>query len=320
MASTVANFIALDEVAPNEYVSKFPPPGLGRPIAFGGCALGLAVHAAGLTVSPKYQLYSVLGHYLGPGSLDEKMKCTVERTRDTRSFATRRVRVTQTQPGGKTRTCMELTADFRVAEDGGLTYSAPPVSKIPPVDTVPTNEELVATLFADGRMSPEQGGLYNMLDGPLRALMEVRQFPDSVGAQNLTGLLKPVPTSQDHLPIHAKVSAEWVKLREKRLDSQQEQMAALAFCTDLGLSILPFVHSDLRLDQLGLFSSLDFALRVMQPVFDSTKWHISERRTSNAAGGITYSETRLWNDQGIMVASMTQQSVFRVERDPKPAL
>jgi acyl-CoA thioesterase II len=321
MARSIADHIAVEEVAPNEFVSKFLPERLGvaLPIAYGGCTIGVAVHAACLTVSPDFHLYSALGHYLGPGMLNEKFRCTVERVRDTRSFATRRVRVTQLQPGGKPRICMEILADFHLREEGGLTYSAPPVGDHPPPHGLPTNQEQVEALLARGEIDEQQKKIHAKRYDPLGALFDIRQCPDSVAGQNLFGLLKPYATTQDHLPIGSKFTSEWTKANEA-LGSQWEQVAALAFGLDGGVSTLPLVHSDIRMEDITAIGSLDFALRVMQPVVDLTKWHLHQRSTSNGAGAITYGESRMWDSHGVMVASMSQQSILRLREGAKSSL
>jgi len=60
---------------------------------------------------------------------------------------------------------------------------------------------------------------------------------------------------------------------------------------------------------------LDFALRVFSNDVDFSAWHFKEMKTSVGAEGRTYSEARMWDENGSMVASMTQQSILR----PRPA-
>ncbi|KAH8657756.1 thioesterase-like superfamily-domain-containing protein [Xylariales sp. PMI_506] len=317
MERTLADLIAVEEIAPNEYVSKHLPANMGvaLPIAYGGCALGVAIHAASLTVPSNFHLYSVLGHYHGPASLTEKLYITVERTRDTRSFATRRIRITQRTPK-KARVCMDMMADFHAREQQSLAYSAPLPGSYPPAEDLPTVGQVVDEIRNKGRvLSDKDLIIHEGRTAPLGALFDIRLCPGSLSRETLYGLLNPCPTSQDHLPVGSRRSAEWVRMRE-RLSSDAEHVAALAFGLDGGISTLPLLHNqEIRLDQVVASASLDFALRLMQPTVDMNKWHLQERITSSSAGGITYGEAKLWNDQGILVASMSQQCILRLKKD-----
>ena len=100
------------------------------------------------------------------------------------------------------------------------------------------------------------------------------------------------------------------------LVSQGENMAALGFNMDGGLSFLPLIHGGEGkfLDDVGACSSLDFSMRIFQSgeeKMEMDKWKLKERRTIAAAGGRTYSEGRLWDERGMIVASMTQVCILR---------
>ena len=147
----------------------------------------------------------------------------------------------------------------------------------------------------------------------LLSFFETRPCIGGVSGQNLAGAAKHVETTQDHLPITSKVSAEWQRATQP-LPNQDEQAAALAFLMDGGLSFLPLIHDHRFLEDAGACSSLDFALRIFVPVININQWHLKERKVIAADAGRTYSESRLWNQNGGMVASMTQQCILR----PKP--
>lgn len=131
MAFNLAEQIALKQIDSSHYVSKNLPQRMGNsaPIAYGGYAVALAIHAACKTAPSGFHLYSALGHYLGPTSTDRHLVCSVQETRNTRTFATRRVQVSQEQANGKPRICLELLADFQVKEPPLLVYSTKPSRK-----------------------------------------------------------------------------------------------------------------------------------------------------------------------------------------------
>lgn len=282
------------------------------PIAYGGCTIAVAVSAAYSTVPPSFSPYSILGHFHGPASTEEKLHCSVEETRNTRTFATRRVQVKQKQPDGNFRICLELIADFHIQEPSILEYSAPPTATWPMPEDCPTVEEHVETLRVSGGVTLAQATDFTRSLGPHLNFFETRSCPNGVAAENLSGAAKEVITTQETLPITSKTSAEWQRTKEI-LQSPTENFAALAFLMDGALSFVPLTHNHLWFDDVLACSTLDFALRLFEPSVKMDFWHLKERITLKGGSGRTYSEGRLWNDDGKLVASMTQQSILRLK-------
>jgi len=127
---TVAEQIAVDQTGPDTFTSRIPPARLGnaRPIAYGGCTAGIAVHSACLTVPPAFHLYSVLGAFHGPTRIDRPLVCSVTRTRSTKTFQTRRVVAVQVldDDAGTERVCADFFVDFHVCEEELFRYEAGP--------------------------------------------------------------------------------------------------------------------------------------------------------------------------------------------------
>lgn len=312
MTATLAEQIRVERTGLDEFVSVKTPVRLGNllPIAYGGCAIALAVNAAVQTVKPSFYLYSVLGNFLGPASTEVKVTCKVIIVRDTRTFATRRVEVTQTLKGA-TRLCAVLTADFQLKEPTMYEYSAPPSLQYSQPDDCPSidknREELAAR------------GYPGTLPTVLNDYFESRFCPEGVWGQNLGGASKAAPTNQDHLPITSKASGDWFRAQGS-LPTTAEQLAALAFMMDGGLSFTPLVHDHKFLEDAGACSTLDFALRVFVHDIDLTGWHLRERTTSSGGAARTFSDGKLWDQKGRMVASMSQQSILRPPPTTKAVL
>ncbi|CAK7241276.1 MAG: hypothetical protein STHCBS139747_002736 [Sporothrix thermara] len=324
-AATLAEQLAVKPVGTDgdifESVHCLVRMGNAAPIAYGGSTLGVAIAAAAHTVPSTHKLYSVLGHYLGPAGTSSHVRIKVERTRDTKSFATRRVRVVQEQKG-KERTCLDLLMDFHVVEDAYYQYSAPPVQPIAaaPPAACPTWEEQIAGHLAKKNINKVVAALAEDAFAPINAFFENRGVPQSVAGQNLLGLAKRAKTTQDDLPITSRWSSVWCRTRSDRQESDAAQWAGLAFVMDAALSFLPLTHSQRFLDDAGACSSLDIALRVFQPSVDLRAWHLRQAMTKTADAGRTYSENVLWDEQGRMVASMTQQSIMRAPGQPQPKM
>ncbi|KAF5660096.1 acyl thioesterase [Fusarium heterosporum] len=313
MAPTLADQVAVDQVGDGEYVSRLDPIRMGNasPIAYGGCTAGVAANAACRTAPPNMSLYSLLGHFHGPASTVKKLHCSVTNIRDTRSFATRRVQVKQQQPNGEFRVCMELLADFHVKEPETLEFSAATCSAWPRPEDCPDLDKLIVELREKGSVTEKQGKAFATSFGANADFFETRYCTDGVSAQNLAGAAKDTVTTQDDRHITEKVSAEWQRALGP-LETSVDNMSALAFLMDGGLSFLPLSHNHMWFDDTAACSTLDFALRIFVPEVKMSDWHLRERKTSRAGGNRSYSEGKLWDQYGNLIASNTQQSIMRI--------
>ncbi|KXJ89284.1 thioesterase-like superfamily-domain-containing protein [Microdochium bolleyi] len=310
-AKTIIEQVAVEEIAPGHFRTKWLPGRMGNPlpIAYGGCALGAATRAAFETVPDTHHIYSLMGHYHGPASTLQPLVVIVHKTRDTKTFATRRVVLTQLQADGKTtRTVMEMLIDFHVDEPAALEYSPSTVTKYAGVDEQLTED--------DAGGDPKTTAAAKDMFAMNQQFFESRHCREGVAGQNLHGMLKHTRTTQDERAISDKTSAEYTRSKHDLSGSRGDRAAAVSFLLDGALSFLPLTHNHMWFDDAGACSSLDFALRFMVPDIDLSKeWHLRERTAISAAHGRTYAEGRLWDAKGQLVASMTQASILR----PKPA-
>jgi acyl-CoA thioesterase len=92
-----------------------------------------------------------------------------------------------------------------------------------------------------------------------------------------------------------------------------EQMSTMGFLMDSFLAFCPLVFTHRGFFDAGASGSLDFALRFFErsDKVDFNKWHLREVVTVAGAEGRTYSEARMWDESGKMIASMTQQCILR---------
>lgn len=149
------------------FQGEYKPVKMGNaaPIAFGGCVLSQCISAGFAALPPArpagerdYELYSVLGNFLGPASTEVNILFRVEDIRTTKSFATRKVEAWQDlaelpaskakakakgKEGGNDnfkRRIMILLLDFHVQEPKSmLEYSAVPLYAETPVSTSSTS-------------------------------------------------------------------------------------------------------------------------------------------------------------------------------------
>lgn len=316
MAPTFTDQLGVEQVGPGEYISRLCPAAYGNVggMAFGGCTTAIAASAAYADIPEGYFLYSFVGHFLGPATTKAKLHCTVHTVRNTKTFATRRVVVKQQQPDNKMRTCLEVLADFHIKEPGLLSYSAPSALKYKGPDESPTLKELVDKALADGIIKEDPIAKFAPMFYAAETFWEMKTCTEGMSGQNLVGMLaKVLPTDQDSLPITDRVSSDWMRLRIP-MASASDKAAALLFLLDGGVPFTALAHNHLWYSDSGPCSTLEFALRLFEPVIDVNKWHVRERKTIAAGHGRSYNEARLFDQAGNLAASMTQQCILR----PKP--
>lgn len=208
-----------------------------------------------------------------------------------------------------------MLADFQAVEANSLfTYSAKPTMAYLPVAQIDASADHLHKLVEDGHITEKEIALFDTLFSSMGRYFDIKPCPEGVGSQNLVGLAKHVKTTQDHLTLPEKSSADWYKHRET-LPTQADSLAAMFYLLDGAISFVPLTHSHLTLSDAGACSSLDFALRVFSNDVKLDQWHLRELKTVTGGNGRTYSESRLWDEGGNMVASMTQQCIMR----PLPA-
>ncbi|KAL4899113.1 hypothetical protein BDW74DRAFT_184115 [Aspergillus multicolor] len=316
IASTLAEHISVTSIGPDTFQSRFNPERQGNTAsyAYGGCSLGVGVQAACQTVPEGYLLYTLTGSFLAPVLTESKPTISIRRLRDTRTFATRQVEISQIQ-NGKARLCVIMLADFHKKEKNSvLEYSVPPDQLYSPPESGKclTPQDLGAKMASDGIITTQDLKLYNTLFGLMARFFETRQAPEGISASNLHGMAKsqPAPPHQATLPLTQKISGDWFRSRTS-LSTRADHYAALAWILDAYLTFTPLTHSGMFLDDVSACATLDFAVRIFSDEFDLSQWMLRELKTVAGGGGRTFTESRVWNEGGRLVACMSQQSILR---------
>jgi acyl-CoA thioesterase II len=322
LASTLGEQVSLRKVSDDDYVSIFNPDRMGNTanIAYGGCTIAAAVNAAYQTVSSDYHAFSIMGNYLGPALTDKELHFKIRRIRDTRTFTSRQVEAVQEQKGEQ-RLCLILFVEFQRQEPTSLmTYSKPLSQKWTQWQSCLSRDEYAAQLVKQGKVPQKMVDVFQKVFGLMERFWDARSCPESLMTQNLYGMAKNLPTTQDDRPLTSKISGEWARSKSK-LINEGEQISALAFYMDGALSFIPLTFSHKFLQDAGACSSLDFAMRIFSNKVNLNEWHLKEMKTIVGAEGRTYSEAQIFDERGNMIASMTQQNILRPppEKAVKPA-
>ena len=253
-----------------------------RQRVFGGQVAGQSVVAATRSVEPDLALHSLHSYFLRPGDTAIPIVYDVERIRDGRSFATRRVSARQ-----HGRPIFYMTASFQRPETGLEHQDAMP-DVPPPEEGMP----LVDLVRQRGREAGEQWEReWSALD--------VRY----VGVSGM-GL----PEDPEH-PARARL---WIRVDGTLADDASLQAAAFTYASDLTLLGAALVPHGITLASPRLMpASLDHAVWFHRP-FRADEWWLYDQVAPFAGGGRGLATARVFTQSGELVATVAQEGLIRV--------
>ena len=243
----------------------------GRRI-YGGQVVAQALTAAYRTIEGRL-CHSMHAYFIRPGDPSIPILFQVDRARDGGSFSVRRVTAIQ---NGKQ--IFNLAASFQVPEDGFEHQDQAP-AVTPPEDLL--NEEQLRE--ADGVPPRDR-------DWPV----EVR--PVNPQRRGRTEPLEPLYNV-------------WFKARQSVGTDVAVNQCALAYGSDMSLldaSLRPHPVPDGELH----VASLDHALWFHRPS-DFSDWHLYVQDSPSASGGRGFNRGSIFDRQGRLVASATQEALIR---------
>lgn len=234
-------------VTPARFHTNYNPVKMGNTadIAYGGCALAVAVNAAMATVeaqqhrqasTPSAQgkagassrskaVYALSGNYLGPARVDRPFIADVESLRDTKTFATRLVRLSQRLDSGEERSCLVTIVDFVARSDlplqqrDILSFNTPP-PKGPHHSQLPLGSDWQEERVRKGEVPRKLLDISKVFFGTFTDVVKSKFSEDGILGPNLYGLMRDYQTAQEHLSLPEKNSTDWfqstVKLDERK--------------------------------------------------------------------------------------------------------
>lgn len=258
-----------------------PQPSTERQRVFGGQVAGQAVLAAARSAEEGLELHSMHSYFLRPGDTAVPIIYDVERIRDGRTFATRRVVARQ-----HGRPIFFLTASLQRPESGFEHQDRMP-DVIPPEQGVPMGE-LAA------QRSPELAQEWERE----WAALDVRY----VGTSAL-GL----PEDPDH-PARAQL---WVRVDGRLDDDPTVQAAAFTYASDLTLLGATLTPHRVLISSPGMqAASLDHTIWLHRP-FRADEWWFYDQVSPVAHGGRGLATARIFTRDGTLVATVAQEGLIR---------
>ncbi|MDE1466259.1 acyl-CoA thioesterase [Aurantiacibacter sp. D1-12] len=274
--------LELEPKGPDRFVGRRRPDGTGR--VFGGQAIAQALEAASRTVDPSRTVHSLHAYFLRPGSDDLPIEFRVKRDLDGRSFSNRRVVASQ---DGKP--ILNFVTSFQEPVEG-------PSHQHPDMPDVPPPEELKP----DSEVRQEVAKF--VPDGPLKNLL-LRPFPvdfRSVEPRDWLAPKKREPTS--HI---------WFKTIAPLPAKPSLHRSVLAFISDfqiLATALQPHGKSLHRGEVKA--ASLDHAIWFHEP-FAVDDWLLFATEAPWSGGARGYSRGQVFNREGKLVASVSQEGMLR---------
>jgi len=280
--TTVGELLALldlETLDPDLFRGQQPDTTMQR--VFGGQVAAQALVAAARTAPAGVTAHSLHSYFLRPGDTAVPIIYDVDRVRDGRSFATRRVLGRQ-----HGRPIYALTASFQVAEEGFDHQDAMP--EVPsPADSV----DVGTALRGQGRAAEEWLREWSAL--------EVRHAGDS----------RPGGALRD--PAHPARVRIWLRVRDRMPDDVLVHQAALTYVSDLtllGSALVP--HGVLIGDPRVQAASLDHTVWLHRP-FRADEWLLYDQVSPSASGGRGLALGRLFTEDRRLVATVAQEGLIR---------
>jgi acyl-CoA thioesterase II len=256
---------------------------IGTRYVFGGQVLGQALSAAQQTVDAERASHSLHAYFLRAGDIEAPIIYNVERTRDGKSFSTRRV--VAIQHGEQIFNC---TVSFQISEPG-VEHAA----TMPPV---PKAEDLAPRK----PLTPEE-----MAKLPPKLL---RWFGGNGPFE-----LRRVEARDDLRPQkQPPLQNVWFRLVDRIADAPALHRAMLAYASDfnlIGTAMLPhgisFLQSNVQV------ASLDHAMWFHRP-FRVDEWLLYSCDSPTAQGARGLARGMIFSADGRLVASTVQEGMMRV--------
>jgi acyl-CoA thioesterase-2 len=282
MPSSLAELLALfDLEVIEEGLYRAQPPVTQFQRVFGGQVLGQALLAANRTVPVERPVHSLHAYFLLPGDPAVPIVYDVDNLRDGRSFSARRVAARQ---HGKH--IFYLTASFQI-EEAGLEHQdvMPAVPDPEDCPSLAQSIEAIRGPEAAARMAEEF------------AALDVRY----AGSSSVGGTLSD--------PAHPALARMWLRANDRLPDDDGLHRCVLAYMSDLTLLHASLVPHQVLIDTMAR-ASLDHAMWFHRP-FRADEWLLYDQVSPSAGGARGLSFGRLFDADGMLVATAVQEGLIR---------
>ncbi|MGE3141995.1 MAG: acyl-CoA thioesterase [Hyphomonadaceae bacterium] len=263
--------LTLEPIEVNLFRGRTPPNEQGR--IFGGQVIAQALFAAYKTIDGRV-CHSLQSYFIRPGDPSVPVLYQVERSRDGKSFTTRRVIAIQ-----HGEQILNLACSFHTPETGYEHQSAAP--SVLPVEVV-----------ADWRSPIEEiGGRTATLAERAIELRPVNPMSN---------------TNPKPMPPEVWV---WCRAREDVGEDLVLNQAMLAYASDISLLGTAMRPHGLTWG-LAQTASLDHIIWFHRPT-NFSRWHLFAQDSPSASGGRGFNRGEIFREDGVLIASVAQEGLIR---------
>ena len=252
-----------------------------RQRVYGGQVAAQALIAASRTVDEGFHVHSLHSYFLLPGDYNVPIIYDVERIRDGRSFATRRVLARQ-----HGRPIYYQSLNFQRHEEGLEHEDVMPEVK-PPEEGLDLMQ-LMAERGTDDGLSKEW------------AALDVRWLGSSA-----YGL--------DPDPMHPARAQVWIRVDGRLSDDPMEHLATFTYASDVSLLGATLAAHPEHGPQKVQMASLDHTIWFHGP-FRADEWWLYDQWSPSASGGRGLALGRVFTQDGTLVATVAQEGLIRPSR------
>ncbi len=250
-----------------------------RQRVYGGQVAAQALVAATRTVDPAYAVHSLHSYFLLPGDYQVPIIYDVERIRDGRSFATRRVMARQ-----HGRPIYYQTVSFQRSEDGYEHQDT-----MPEVGAPEDGLDLVELMRRGGNEDADALGKE-------WAALDVRWLGNSQHG------LEP---DADH-PSRARM---WIRIQGGLGDDPIEHLATFTYASDVSLLGATLAAHESNPKEIQM-ASLDHTIWFHRP-FRADEWWLYDQWSPSAGGARGMAIGRVFQADGTLVATVAQEGLIR---------
>lgn len=255
---------------------------------FGGQVLAQSLIAASRTVTDDRPVHSIHAYFLRPGDADKSITFGVERLRDGRSFSARQVHAYQDG-----NPILSMIASFQV-ESEGIEHQSTMPQGIPDPESLPSTADLLGSI-------DHPVAQYWAYDRPF----DVRHVDPAIYV------------SADGPQVAR--NAVWMKTIEPMPDGDTLHRAALAFASDYTVLEPVLRRHGLSWITPGMsVASLDHAMWWHRPV-RVDEWLLYVQESPSAQGARALGAGKIFNRNGVHVASVAQEGMIRLPYLEGPA-
>lgn len=274
----------LEQIDENSFRGQSQDLGFGS--VYGGQVLGQALSAAYKTVPVERRAHSLHAYFLRPGDVREPIVYQVDPIRDGKSFTTRRVVAIQ-----KGCAIFSMSASFQIVEPGFDHQDKAP--SVPGPEGLPSEMELVERVA-------------DRLPARIRERLQCPQ-PIEVRPIEASNLFSP----QKREPVRH----QWFKAIDELPDDPAIHQYLLAYASDYGfMPTSLFPHGRSVLEPQMQVASLDHAMWFHRP-FRMDDWLLYGVQSPNACGGRGLAIGKVFDRQGVLVATVVQEGLIRFHGD-----